>query len=178
MLSQKLHGNSSSGGFPWWIVWVWLGILSGVFYGLWKRRNQGAVIQPVKIDLSFLRHPAIPIAEPARPPEVLIASPDPEEKPLEKEPEQPEMVSPSQPDDLTVIGGIGPKIAGILCDAGINTYKRLAQTELVTLQEILQAAHLRLADPETWAAQAQLAADGDWVGLKGYSAHRRANRNS
>lgn len=178
MLSQKLHGKSSAGEFPWWIVWVWLGILSSVFFWWWKQRIQGSVIQPVKIDLSFLRHRAIPIAEPARPPEVMIASPTPVENKVEKEPDQPERVSPSKPDDLTVIGGIGPKIVRILVDAGIDTYKRLAQTELVTLQEILQAAHLRLADPESWAAQAQLAADDDWVGLKGYSARRRANRNS
>jgi ribosomal protein L30 len=69
-------------------------------------------------------------------------------------------------DDLEVIEGIGPKIAGVLREAGINSFAELAATDSERLAEILQEANLRLASPETWAEQAQLAAASDWEGLK------------
>jgi ribosomal protein L30 len=69
-------------------------------------------------------------------------------------------------DDLTVIEGIGPKIAEVLQAAGVHTFDDLAAMDIDNLTEILQAANLRLASPETWAEQAQLAAAGDWDGLK------------
>jgi large subunit ribosomal protein L30 len=69
-------------------------------------------------------------------------------------------------DDLTVIEGIGPKIGGLLQAAGIHTFGELAATDTARLTEILQAANLRLASPETWPEQAQLAAAADWDGLK------------
>jgi predicted flap endonuclease-1-like 5' DNA nuclease len=177
MFLQELRSKSSPKGFPWWVVWVWLGILAGVFSWLWKQRSQGNPIQPVKMDLSFLRHPATPIAEPARPAEVLIASPPPGESPAGGKLERPE-TAPAKPDDLTVISGIGSKIASVLGNAGIDTFERLAHTELVNLREILQAANFRLADPESWPAQAQLAANGKWEELKEYLARRRTSRNA
>jgi predicted flap endonuclease-1-like 5' DNA nuclease len=69
-------------------------------------------------------------------------------------------------DDLEVIEGIGPKIAGVLRDAGISSFAELAATDSERLAEILQDANLRLASPETWAEQAELAAAGDLEGLK------------
>jgi ribosomal protein L30 len=69
-------------------------------------------------------------------------------------------------DDLEVIEGIGPKIAGVLREAGINSFAELAATDGERLAEILQDANLRLASSETWAEQAELAAAGDWEGLK------------
>ena len=71
------------------------------------------------------------------------------------------------PDDLRKIEGIGPKIAGILRDAGIETFAQLAETEVARLREILRAAGLRsLANPETWPEQARLAAAGDWAAME------------
>jgi large subunit ribosomal protein L30 len=69
-------------------------------------------------------------------------------------------------DDLEVIEGIGPKIAGVLHEAGISSFAELAATNSERLAEILQDANLRLASPESWAEQAELAAAGDWDGLK------------
>jgi predicted flap endonuclease-1-like 5' DNA nuclease len=69
-------------------------------------------------------------------------------------------------DDLAVIEGIGPKIAGVLREAGINTFAQLAATDVARLTEILQGANLRLAAPESWPEQAELAAAGDWDALK------------
>ena len=74
--------------------------------------------------------------------------------------------APSAVDDLEVIEGIGPKIAGVLREAGISSFAQLAATDSERLSEILHEANLRLASPETWAEQAELAAAGDWEELK------------
>jgi NADH-quinone oxidoreductase subunit I len=72
----------------------------------------------------------------------------------------------SKPDDLTKVEGIGPKIAGLLQAAGITTFARLAETEVDTLKQILEAANLKVADPGTWPEQAKLAASGQWEALE------------
>lgn len=86
----------------------------------------------------------------------------PEPKP-EPEPESETDV----PDDLTVIEGVGPKISGLLHNAGIVTYAQLAQAEASHVAQILAEAgtHYRLADPTTWPEQAALAAAGKWEEL-------------
>ena len=69
-----------------------------------------------------------------------------------------------EPDDLTKIEGIGPKINGILQTAGIQTFAQLAEATGERLQEILEAAgdRYRLAEPDTWPEQAALAAREAW----------------
>jgi predicted flap endonuclease-1-like 5' DNA nuclease len=47
--------------------------------------------------------------------------------------------APAIPDDLEIIEGIGPKIAGVFREAGINTFAQLAATPVETLREILQS---------------------------------------
>ena len=71
-------------------------------------------------------------------------------------------------DDLKKIEGIGPKIEGLLHDAGILTFANLASTDAAKVKEILTAAGSRYAshDPTTWGQQAQMAADGKWDELK------------
>ncbi len=70
-------------------------------------------------------------------------------------------------DDLEIIEGIGPAIAGLLRSAGIVTFRQLAETPIERLDEILTNARLRrLADPGTWPEQAALAASGRWDELK------------
>ncbi len=71
-------------------------------------------------------------------------------------------------DDLTRVEGIGPKIAGLLDDAGIRSFADLAVTPKSRLAEILVAAGpaFRLADPGTWPDQALLAARGEWEALE------------
>jgi predicted flap endonuclease-1-like 5' DNA nuclease len=73
-------------------------------------------------------------------------------------------------DDLKAVEGIGPKISGLLIDAGITTWRELSKAKKSTLQEILDAAGSRykLADPSTWPKQAEMAADGKWQELKEY----------
>ncbi|MEY3052697.1 MAG: hypothetical protein RLY31_2482 [Bacteroidota bacterium] len=81
----------------------------------------------------------------------------------------PAPVAPTtSPDDLRKIEGIGPKIAGLLQDAGIHTYGELAAADLGQLQAVLEAAgpRYKMHDPATWSRQASLAAAGNWDELK------------
>jgi predicted flap endonuclease-1-like 5' DNA nuclease len=95
--------------------------------------------------------PSAPVAEPAPP-----APPAAEAKP-----------APSKPDDLKLIEGIGPKIAGILAAAGIDTFAQLAAADGSRLKEIIaQAGLTALADPASWPEQAALAAAGKLDELK------------
>lgn len=71
-------------------------------------------------------------------------------------------------DDLKIVEGIGPKIAEAIVAAGIDTFEKLSNTSVEALKEILTAAGSQFAshDPETWPAQAKLAAEGKMDELK------------
>jgi predicted flap endonuclease-1-like 5' DNA nuclease len=71
-------------------------------------------------------------------------------------------------DDLVLIEGIGPKIAGLLKEDGIDTWAALANAPVVRIKKILDAAgpHYSMHDPETWPAQAKLLVAGKWVEFK------------
>ena len=76
--------------------------------------------------------------------------------------------APPAGDDLTIIEGVGPKIAEeLLGAAGIRTWAELAATPVERLRELLSAAGSRFAahDPGTWPEQAALAAKGDFEAL-------------
>ncbi|MEB2319330.1 MAG: helix-hairpin-helix domain-containing protein [Pseudomonadota bacterium] len=77
--------------------------------------------------------------------------------------------------DLTLVEGIGPKIASVLADAGIRSFADLAVTPSSRLTEILTTAgsNFRLADPGTWPEQALLAARGEWEALERLKAQLR-----
>lgn len=68
-------------------------------------------------------------------------------------------------DDLTVVDGIGPKIADLCEGIGIQTWRDLAQTEVSLLRTMLHDAgpRFRSHDPSTWPEQAGLLADGRWA---------------
>ncbi len=63
-------------------------------------------------------------------------------------------------DDLTLIEGIGAKIATVLNENGIQNFKQLAALSADAIKGILKNKRLGFADPSTWAEQAQLAVDG------------------
>lgn len=67
-------------------------------------------------------------------------------------------------DDLKKIEGIGPKIAELLNNAGIQTFKKLSKTDVKDIKEILLNAGSRfqMHDPGSWPKQAGLAAAGKW----------------
>ena len=73
-------------------------------------------------------------------------------------------------DDLKKVEGIGPKIAEIFNENGINSFAELAASSVETLKGILEAAgpHFASHDPGTWPKQAELAAAGKWDELKAW----------
>ena len=73
-------------------------------------------------------------------------------------------------DDLKAVEGIGPKIEGLLKADGIDTWRKLSNANVTTIQEILNKAGkpYKLADPGTWPKQAGMCADGKWDELTAY----------
>lgn len=70
-------------------------------------------------------------------------------------------VTDSKPNDLTMLEGIGPKIAGALNAAGITTFAQLADQSPETLEKIVRDAGVRMVGhADSWPQQARLAADG------------------
>jgi len=72
------------------------------------------------------------------------------------------------PDDLTVIEGIGPKINELFNNAGFHTFAQVSNMSEAQMQKILDDAgpKFRLAKPSTWAKQATLANENKWTELK------------
>jgi large subunit ribosomal protein L27 len=73
-------------------------------------------------------------------------------------------------DDLRKVEGVGPKIAELFNESGINSFAELAATSVDKLKEILEAAgpHFASHDPGTWPKQAEMAAAGKWDELKAW----------
>jgi predicted flap endonuclease-1-like 5' DNA nuclease len=110
---------------------------------------------------------------PAPSPEPRAAAPTPPPAPASRpEPDAPvpatetAMAASAGSDDLTRIEGIGPKIASILLEAGIDSFAKLAEMSEDAVLATIKAGGLRITPSvNTWAQQAKLAADGDWEGL-------------
>jgi predicted flap endonuclease-1-like 5' DNA nuclease len=167
------HDEEKARGFSWWWILPWLAAgLAALFYLLWIRRRDGAKIQPVRIDLSFIRG-AVPPEAPAEAPAPPAV--EPASQPAEV-PEASEVEAPAVPDDLTQISGIGPKTAVLLQEQGLKTFAQLGAATPERLREILQSANNRLSDPATWPEQARLAAAGKIEELKEFVASQRAKR--
>jgi predicted flap endonuclease-1-like 5' DNA nuclease len=77
-----------------------------------------------------------------------------------------------EPDDLTQLSGIGPRIATILSDAGVTTYDQLQHTSTQELREIIaMGGALPPSSMGSWPTQASYAAKGDWQGMAAYNRH-------
>ncbi len=105
------------------------------------------------------------------------------EIPLEAQPAvEPELaaapVELGEPDDLTKIEGIGPKINEILHQAGIRHFATLAKADPEQIREILKQAGPRfaLADPGSWPEQASYLAVGDLEKFKALTDSLRGGR--
>lgn len=90
----------------------------------------------------------------------------------------PGMPPPSGVDDLTVIEGIGPRIAGILNQAGVMTFSQLAEMTPGQLTRLLDENDIRMAQTETWPEQARLAAMGEMDRLYELQARLRGGRRT
>ena len=93
-----------------------------------------------------------------------------EQEQEQEEEEEEEIVEeetiPSEPDDLTRIEGIGPKINQLLGAAGITTYAQLADADIDMIDSKLDEAGITFAHPGTWPEQAKLASEGKWDELE------------
>jgi NADH-quinone oxidoreductase subunit I len=89
--------------------------------------------------------------------------------------------TPSEPDDLTRVEGIGPKISSVLQAAGIETFAQLAETDPAQINKIMEEADpnlLKLADPSTWPRQAKLAASGKWDALERWQERLKGGKSA
>lgn len=70
--------------------------------------------------------------------------------------------------DLTVIDGIGPRTSDLLRANGIDDFAALARAGADELRAMLDQGgpSFRLANPDDWPAQAQLAVENRWSELK------------
>ena len=71
-------------------------------------------------------------------------------------------------DDLTIIEGIGPKIDELFRSNGVTTFAEVSQMSVAEMLAILEKGgpNFKLANPESWAQQALLAAENRWAELK------------
>ena len=128
---------------------------------------------PVPIEV-----PAPAAAPPA--PEVKVEAAPPPPPVVEAKVEAPApavKAASTQPDDLKVIEGIGPKMEKALHAAGIKTFSKLAQTSEEQINAAIKAAGMRFAPSvPTWAEQAAFAARGDFAGLEAFQKSLTAGR--
>lgn len=103
-----------------------------------------------------------PAAKKAKPAQVEAKD---EEK---KEKAAPKKAAKAKADDLTLIEGVGPKIAEVLAGAGLADFAGVAAKSAEELKAILVAAgdQFNTAVTDTWPEQAKLAADGKFDELK------------
>ncbi len=159
-----------------------------------RRQKNRMFVSVVPAGEEVLTAPAPPKAKPAAPKAVPVAAaPAVEEAPVQKAEapavEDPKQAAPAgkvelpsgkkiKTDDLKVIEGIGPKIEGLLHDAGIKTWADLANASEETVQQVLDDAgpRYRMHSPATWSKQAQLCVEEKWQELEAYQDELKGGR--
>lgn len=68
--------------------------------------------------------------------------------------------------DFTIIEGIGPAVTKLLHSEGIKSFQDLASSDLDMLKNLMKSRRNNIADPTTWAQQAQMVIDNDREGLE------------
>lgn len=115
---------------------------------------------------------------------LLIGNDKPKKEKKEIKPKKKPAVSKkpkSKPDNLSKIEGIGPKIAKILKDAGIDSFKELSKQKPQKISDILIKAggnSYNRFDPKTWPDQAKLAAEGKWAELEKWQVELKGGRKT
>ena len=75
--------------------------------------------------------------------------------------------SSDKPDDLTKIEGIGKKMSDALVADGLDSFAKVADSDVPRFEQAIEKAGMRFApSAESWAEQASYAAKGDWDGLE------------
>jgi predicted flap endonuclease-1-like 5' DNA nuclease len=117
-------------------------------------------------------------------PDVVLTEPtggavvSPSSEPVRTTPESnPPQTPVSDEDDLTLIEGIGPKMAAALKAAGIVNFTQLQSASLPDLEAAIRNAGMRFAPSmPTWAEQAAYAVRGDWDELKAFQKTLKSGR--
>ncbi|MEM0993822.1 MAG: helix-hairpin-helix domain-containing protein [Bacteroidota bacterium] len=80
---------------------------------------------------------------------------------------------PSNPKDLRIIAGVGPKTEELLKNNGVRNWVELASTDVERLRAILRdaGAPFDTLNPSTWPEQARLASNGEWERFKDYQGY-------
>lgn len=139
------------------------------------------VLQPIEIPAPTTKASGGSSA-PSTPP-IKPTTPQPAAKPVSAAAPAAKAVDPSrpaQPDDLTLIEGIGPKSAQALYDAGVTTFAQVAQTSPEELHRIVKVeANVRIFSEatRTWPKQAQYIVRGDMDGLKAFQQYLISGRD-
>jgi predicted flap endonuclease-1-like 5' DNA nuclease len=70
--------------------------------------------------------------------------------------------------DLEIIEGIGPKIAGLFNENGVTTFAQVSGMSVPAMNAILEkgGSRFKLANPGTWAEQARLCHENRWSELQ------------
>ncbi len=98
--------------------------------------------------------------------EAIVETPAVTETPVVEEAPATETTTSNKADDLKLIEGIGPKIAEAYTAKGITTFAQLAKMTEEEMNAIIEEAGINARNTSTWAAQAQMAADGKMDALK------------
>lgn len=160
VLAPPLQESTGFLGIDWW-VWILVGVL--------------LLLLLLIIGFILQNEPGPPIPE--RESKMYVTAATAARAQPKTEPEQePEPEEASEPDDLSRIEGVGPKVAGLLNDAGITTFAALAETDVDKLNQLLEENELQFMEAESWPQQAALAAKGDWNAFEKLTAELKGGR--
>jgi predicted flap endonuclease-1-like 5' DNA nuclease len=138
-------GAATSAGVAWWWMTRWA-----------RRSNLEAVLEevatvtvaPIEIALMPEEAPATALAQPEL---ALEAAPEAVAPPAEAEPP----AAPPAPDDLTLLVGIGPKLAEALARSGVTRFAQIAAWSDADVAKLDKALDLKgRAVRDAWVAQA------------------------
>jgi predicted flap endonuclease-1-like 5' DNA nuclease len=139
---------------------------------LWVKRQEESRQSPIKDKPLEIEVP------PEAPPEFDVQVPSDAATPEPEVDREAQTADEPEPDDLRRIEGIGPKISAVLLEAGVSTYKQLSVMGIEQIRELLDAGGIRVARPDTWPEQAQLAADADWQALEKLQGELKGGRRA
>jgi len=148
----------------WFVLGLGVGWLSGWLVFGFARRKPAAAAQQVATP------PAPSTTVPARIPEMVSGSPEAvaSSRIIDVGAARAAGFNMKHADDLTVIEGIGPKIEELFRANGVGSLVQIACLGIDDMLDILERGgpSFRLANPDSWAQQASLAAENRWKDLK------------
>jgi len=137
------------------------------------------LLQPIEVPTTTTQ-PSGSSSAPSTPP-IKPTTPQPAAKPAAAPAAKPiDPSRPAQPDDLTMIEGIGPKSAQALYDAGVTTFAQVSQMSPEELHRIVKVeANVRILSEatRTWPKQAQYIVRDDMEGLKSFQQYLISGRD-